>query len=278
MTNRRTGIVAALAATGMAVALGGCALLDATTYHEDRRYRLPATVSELSLRVGTADVEIVGSDTTTINVHERLSWSKERKPTTTHRHEGRTLVLSYACPDGIAIGVNICSVDYRIEMPRALAARIQADTGDIRLRALAGPLRITTDSGNVTATDLRGGNVDVTTDTGNIRLTGAGSVRARTDVGNVILARIQGRSVTAATDAGNIQIGYRADRVPDSVTATTDDGNVQITVPATVGYALDTRTRDDHNRPEVTGLRIDSGSPHRITVTTGYGNISVTAA
>lgn len=245
MANRRAaGTAAALAAglTGMTVALGGCDSLSAATYHEDRRYQLPGTVLGLSLRVDVADVEIVGSDTTTINVHERLSWSRERKPTATHHREGDTLMLGYTCPRGVVIGIDVCSVDYRIEMPRALAARIRADKGDIRVRALAGSLRITTDVGDITATDLRGGDVSLSSDTGDIR------------------------------------IGYRADRVPDSITATTDVGDIRITVPATVGYAINSRTDLDDRRPDVTGLRIDSSSPHRISVATGQGDIRLTAA
>ncbi|MBA9007704.1 DUF4097 family beta strand repeat-containing protein [Thermomonospora cellulosilytica] len=279
MANRRTGTVAALAAglTGMTVALGGCGTLGATTYHEDRRYQLPGSVTSLNLRLDAADVEIVGGDATTISVHERLSWSKGRKPTPGHRREGDTLVLDYTCPDGFTIGFNSCSVDYRIEVPRAMAARIHADTGDIRVRALAGPLHVTTDTGNVTATDLRGGNVNAATNTGDIRLTGAGSVQARTDVGNVTLDATQGRSVTAVTNTGNIRIGYRADRVPDSVTATADTGDVHITVPATVGYAFESRTEKDNDRPDITGIRVDSASEHRITVTTSWGDISLAA-
>ncbi|SEF91577.1 Putative adhesin [Thermomonospora echinospora] len=285
MANRLTGVAAlATGLTGLTVALSGCGPLGATTYHEDRRYEVSGGLKGLDLRLDTADVEIVGTDTDRISVHERLSWSKRLKPTTEHRREGDTLRLRYQCPDVFSIGFQNCEVDYRIQVPRAMAVKLHSDTGRIRIRGLAGAVQADADTGDIVATDLRGATVNVTADTGNILVSGAGSVQARADSGNVELLDLRGERAVATADSGNVVIAFVKDRPPTLVQARADSGNVIVRLPGGFSYALTQHAEGSPRwgsgapaagRPAAGDLTIDPASPRKVFVSADSGTVTV---
>lgn len=270
--------VAALAAslTAATVALGGCGVLDAATYHEDRKYELTGGLKALNVRLEEADVEIIGTDGDEVSVHEHLSWTEKLKPEPYHRREGDALVLGYRCPDVVSIGLSRCAVRYRIQVPRAMAATVRTGSGDIRVRGLAGALRAEVSSGDIVATDLRGGPVDASADSGDITVSGAGAVQARTDSGGIDLRDLRGDRARAEADSGTVRVVFAADRPPNLVQATSRSGRVIIKVPADVPYAL--LYQEWMGDPRITDITIDPNSPRRISARADSGSIDISAS
>ncbi|REE98595.1 DUF4097 family beta strand repeat-containing protein [Thermomonospora umbrina] len=260
MVNRLKGVAAlATGLIGVTAALSGCGSFGVTTYHEDRRYELPGNVASLDVRLDGADIEIVGTDSATISVHERLSWSKEQKPTPTHRREGDTLVLGYKCPEGFTIGFNECAVGYRLQVPRKMAAKVRTDSGNIRVRGTEGDLRAHADAGDIRVSELTGGTISASTDSGNIELT-----------------EVRAQRLTAHADAGDLTVRFRKDQPPNVVDLEADSGNIRLWLPTGANYRVDARTQS--GTPRVTDIVSDPKSGRSVTARTDAGDITVSGA
>ena len=80
-------------------------------------------------------------------VREQLQWLW-REPVVHTSVRGATLTVSGSCPD--TGPVNRCKADIDLAIPFDADVVVQGDSGDISAERLAGHLKLTTDSGDVT--------------------------------------------------------------------------------------------------------------------------------
>jgi hypothetical protein len=192
-------------------------------------------VHQISSPVGTlvvvshvGDVTVMGGNGPATSVTEQSSYSKT-PPVTTRTLSGRTLTVTYACPDQL-----VCAVSYVVQVPRDVTVQVTAGAGSIRLSGLAGSVTAKADVGLISATGLTGASVTLTTSAGSVSATFATppvTVRLLARVG-AITVRVP-VSVSYHVSA-NAHVGHATVSVPQSsssartIIATTDVGAILI--------------------------------------------------
>ncbi len=199
---------------------------------EDVERPVPAaTLTGLDL-AGSAPVTVVGADVDRVTVRMHVSHGI-RRTGHTERVDGSTLVLRSTCPNWLS---HHCQVDYRIEVPRDLAVRVDADNHGVELRDLDGDLHIENDNARIVGTDLRS------------------------------------HEVVAQNDNSSVELRFT--EAPDQIDVENDNGRITLVVPdLDEGYAV--TTQNDNGSTDV-GIRTDPDSPHSITVDNDNGRIEVT--
>ncbi|MEU1350931.1 DUF4097 family beta strand repeat-containing protein [Streptomyces sp. NPDC005775] len=195
-------VMAAVLSGGLA---SGCT---GKTSEESTSYTVDDHVTSLRVSTSGGRIAVVIGGGSSIRVTEEIRYDDE-KPATKHSTRGGELALSAPSDCGGGFGGGTCEVNYRVEVPKALAARLESDGGDIEVdRAVAG------------------------------RLT------ARSDGGSVKVGFAEApEAVDVASSGGNVTI-----RVPDSaytVDAATDGGSQQVKVRTDPGSAHRIRARSD---------------------------------
>ncbi|GAA2596916.1 DUF4097 family beta strand repeat-containing protein [Actinomadura fulvescens] len=260
-----------------AVVLSGCSIdLDGTKHHEERSYTVTGAVTTLKVDSDDGDVEVVGSDSPGVKVVERLTWSSEhRKPKPEHVTEGGTLRLRSRC-EGNVIGVSSCGISYRIQVPRGMALDLRNDDGALKVAGLRGTVRLSTDTGSITADNVQTTSLVAKTGDGGIKVSGqAAHTELRTDTGSISAAELRADRLVASTGDGSIRV--RLTTPPTDVDARTDTGSVELSVPATEPYKI-SLSSDTGGRHIVPPLADNSQASRTIKVTTGDGTIRVRPA
>lgn len=183
--------------TASTLAIAGCGTRIGTTTAQNS-YTITEPVTSLRIDNPVGNTEIEATDTNTVSVTEQLRYTGD-PPQTSSPVSGGRLSLSYTCP-GI-LDVNSCSVTYVLKVPRRLAVQIDGKVGVTTLTGLAGPLTLTSSTGNIDATGLTSA------------------------------------MVTARADAGTITLGFTAP--PTTVDAQAQVGSVTVRLPAGTAYAVD---------------------------------------
>ncbi|WP_344895645.1 DUF4097 family beta strand repeat-containing protein [Actinomadura meridiana] len=306
----RTLTITAVLVAGAAATLTGCGNLSFGTHHEDRAYTAPPGITALKIRSGGARVEITASDSPDIKVRERLSWSNgKNKPGPRHTVEDGTLTLSSKCARA-SIGYTKCSVSYRVQVPRTTPVEVDNDDGAIVASGLAGTVKLHTDNGRLTVTDLRATTVSLDTDDGAIQVSGrAKTVNLHTDSGSINTTGLTTDRLNASTSDGSIGLGGRAtvadvrtnsgsiggsELTSERVTAKTDDGDidlrlatapsnvratsasgtVRVHVPTDQAYAIDLSSNDGARRIDP-AVQQDSRSGRRLVLHSNDGDVCV---
>lgn len=145
-----------------------------------------------------------------------------------------------------------CSSSASVEVPPGTPVRLRTDSGDVTLRGLRGGAEVRTDSGGV-----------------NLLAVGGASVRVETGSGDVTATALEVRDLTAATGSGAVRLS--AARAPSSLAAATSSGEVALEVPD-VGYRVDAQT--DSGQPHVE-VRQDPRAARRLALQTGSGDVVV---
>ncbi|WP_121748261.1 hypothetical protein [Streptomyces sp. E2N166] len=181
--------VLTLAAGGLAT---GCEVGEEGARSERTSYDVSGKVSALDVRTPGGDVEVVAGDGSTVRVTEKVTYSGD-EPETEHATRGGTLLLTAG--DGCAAdgGASMCTVDYSLEVPRALAAVLESRGGDVSVSGLAGAPEVTSGGG------------EVTTD------------------------RLTSRRFTVAGDGGAVDARFTT--APDTVDVDTRAGDMSVRVP-----------------------------------------------
>ncbi len=223
--------------------------------HEERteRFNVPAaSLDGLFVSNDTGSVTIVGTDADEISVEAEVSNGLRH---TGFRREvvGSTLELHGSCP---VIGSMWCRVTYRIEVPRDLTIEVDADDGRVGVSNVDGDLRIESDNGSIELSDISG---RITVDSDNGRISGRNLISSVTNAGS---------------SNGSIELSYS--EPPDTVTASGDNGSIEVVVPdLDIGYDV---TADTSNGGEDLLVTNDPDSPHKITLETDNGSITVRSA
>ncbi|WP_246059754.1 DUF4097 family beta strand repeat-containing protein [Herbidospora galbida] len=145
---RMKSIAAAGLLAGSALVLTACGDLDldfGPRSEAVEKYDVTDAVSALRIESGSGDVVVTESARTGIAVTETLHYRGD-KPTDGHEVGNGTLTLSYTCED--------CSIDYDVQVPKGLNVKVDTGSGEITLRALSGPVDVSTGSGEVDASGL----------------------------------------------------------------------------------------------------------------------------
>jgi hypothetical protein len=183
---------------------------------------------------GSGDVVVVGDRRPGSGIVVRVRYTDGLLGNRHHeRRVGRRIELRADCPFLWSVR---CDVRIEVHGPPGLTVIAATDNGDVRLGHLSGTVRVSTDNGDVTGTDLRT------------------------------------PSLTSETDNGDVTLRFATP--PRRVSAASDNGDLQLRLPQgdDVAYALATRT---DNGDVDTPIRTDPGSPRTITATSDNGDIAI---
>jgi len=159
--------------------------------------------------------------------------------------------------DGNVIGVGdakdrwlLRGINLLVEIitPEDTEVRALADSGDIRIEGINGPVECETDSGQIEVANING-EVRASSDSGAIHIEGVkGAVDARADSGRIEAFEIAG-TIDATTDSGAVLVSQT---IVAPVCAKTDSGRIRVKLAAAGGYTV--RTRTDNGRIELPQL------------------------
>ncbi len=220
-TATATAIATAIAVA--AVLLSACSTL-APDRHREVSYGLSAPVHKLVIEGHTGSVRVTGGGST-VSVTERQNY-KSAPPHTTHTTTDGTLTLSYDCQD--------CGVDYDVRVPTGTTVTVTADTGDVSLTAIGGPVTASSDTGTVTGDQLATSQAHLTSETGDVRASfthAPATVYAATQTGSVDVTVPPGTpyAVHASAQTGKVHTGVaQADNSPHVITAKAETGDVTV--------------------------------------------------
>ncbi|MEV7442393.1 DUF4097 family beta strand repeat-containing protein [Streptomyces sp. NPDC091204] len=242
-TSRRL-VRTAVAVLGTGFVLTGCSFSDGPK----RTATADTTVTEAVTAVEVTDaragsIEVTAGTGTGVTVHRTVHYRGDTAPTPGQRVSAGVLTFSGGCSGS-------CYVDYRLEVPASAkvklesssgritvagvaAAEVEADSGDVRAERIAGPLKIRTSSGDITAAGLSGPSADVHSDSGDARMdftAAPTSVLAETSSGDVTLKVPQASyRFAVSTTSGARDIGLAEDPAATSrLSAKTTSGDVRI--------------------------------------------------
>jgi hypothetical protein len=181
---------------------------------------LTQSVSEVRFSNDSGDVKIAVGDT--FEVRRTVGYGDD-KPGKTYRMDGDALVLE-ACQE------RDCWVSYDVTVPEGTKVSGHADSGNVEVAGVV-TANVQAESGDVTVRDVAG-EVNASAQSGNVDLSGiGGAVVAEAESGNVTVGTTEAVAVTANTSSGNIDVTvpdakYKVDirtDVPDN--STNDLGN-----------------------------------------------------
>ncbi|MFE2288253.1 DUF4097 family beta strand repeat-containing protein [Streptomyces sp. NPDC059443] len=239
----------AAASTAVALAAGllltGCSL----SIGPQKSASSDATVSEAVTAVAvpdarSGDIKVTVGSGPGVVVHRTVHYRGDTKPEPAQQVSGGVLTLTNGdCS-------NQCSVDYRLEVPASAKVELHSDSGDITVTGvaaaglesssgevkadgIAGPLKIRTSSGEITAGNLSGQAVEARSDSGAVTLAFAkapASVAVESTSGS---AKLKVPSapyrVDVSTDSGARKITIPTDpSAPSHLSAKTTSGDIQI--------------------------------------------------
>jgi hypothetical protein len=276
MVNKSLALVVAGAVT---LSLSSCVQFVEHSFSDD--HTVDSGVSSVRMQNGSGDVKVRYREGGATTIHRVVVHRRDEKPSgDTHRVEGDVLVLG-GCGDN-------CSVNYEVWVPSAnvrvlgevgsgdvevagvASVEVNAGSGNVVVRDIAGPVRVETGSGDVRINDVAG---DVTSKAGSggIRLDGVkGSVVVDSGSGDIDGKRMSG-GVTADTGSGGVRLELVS---PQSVRAHSGSGDVTVRVPAGP-YRVDAVA--GHGTRDV-GVTDDSKAEHELWVRADTGDVSVRAA
>jgi hypothetical protein len=221
--------------TGVMVVTGGLLLsgcdwgdIDATTVNDQET--LDRSISEVRFANDSGDVKITVGDH--LEVRRRVGYH-DTKPGKTYRVDGDALVLE-ECEE------RDCWVDYDVTVPEGTKVSGHVDSAKVELVGVASA-NVEAESGDVTVRDVAG-EVNATAESGNVDLSGiGGAVVAGAESGNVTVHLESAANVTASASSGNVEVvvpsgKYQVKASADSGDVTNDLGN------STSGPTLDLRT------------------------------------
>jgi hypothetical protein len=152
-------------------------------------------------------------------------------------------------------GINLL---VEILTPEDTDIRALADSGDIRIEGVGGPVDCETDSGQIEVSFI-GSEVRASTDSGGIRILGVkGAVDARTDSGRIEALEVAG-TIDANTDSGSIQVSQT---VVAPVCVHSDSGRIRVKLADGGGYTV--RAKTDGGRIELPVVGRARSSRHEL--------------
>lgn len=211
------GIKHAVAAT--AVVAGGLSLTacdwagaGGTTFEESEG--ISQSITEVRFANDSGDVKITVGDAT--EVKRIVRYGGDKPGESSRVEDGSTLVLQ-ECP------VRDCRISYEVTVPEGTKVSGTAESGNIELYGVASA-NVEAQSGNVTVRDVAG-DVNASVQSGSLDLTGiGGAVVAGAESGDVTVGLTSAADITASTSSGSIDVTVPAGDY--EVRADADSGSV----------------------------------------------------
>lgn len=222
---RHKTMAVAGAVLGISLVASACDLrFDFNGQQAVESYDVKDKVAVIEAHTGSGDILVSESDRTGVHVTETLHWNGD-KPADGHSVDGDTLTLAYKCDN--------CSVDYKVEVPRGLAVKIDTGSGDVTLRNLSGQVNASTGSGDVDARGLAAEQVKARAGSGDVTLRFSAvptQVQAETGAGDSRLWVPDGAyNVNASTGSGDRKIEVLDDdSAPHTITVRTGSGDAEV--------------------------------------------------
>ncbi|MFF3438901.1 DUF4097 domain-containing protein [Streptosporangium sp. NPDC002721] len=226
----RKNMLVAGAVVGSMFVLSGCDL--ALDFRERRQevvsYDVTGRLTALDVATDSGDIVVTESDREAVHVTETIHWRGAR-PTPSHPVNGGTLTLRDECRGN-------CSVDYKVEIPRGLTARLDTGSGTITMRGLTGETNATSGSGDIEAGGLTSKRFTAEAGSGDVEARFSAppeGVRIETGSGDVVAyLPKEGYDVTAETGSGEKTVEVTEDPAsPRKVTLKTGSGDAQVLLP-----------------------------------------------
>ncbi|MFC0599908.1 DUF4097 family beta strand repeat-containing protein [Streptomyces palmae] len=145
-----------------------------------------------------------------------------------------------------------CGVDYDVRVPTGTTVSVTTDTGDVSLTGVSGSATARTDTGDVSLTAM------------------GGPVTAGSNTGDVSGIRLKAARARLSTQTGGVRATFS--NAPSAVHATSQTGGVRIAVPPGAPYAV--RAEAQTGKVDVR-IEQDDNSPHTITAKTQTGDVTV---
>jgi hypothetical protein len=191
----------------------------------------------------------------------------------------RSTVTRRITPAGVTVSAGchfvtgVCSFTAQVGLPAGVQASLSNASGDMTLRALASRVDVVAGSGDVHPYDLSG-PVSIQDNSGDV--TGAGlsgpQVVVKSGSGDIVIGGLTSADVTASNASGDVVLTFT--KVPDRVSVSASSGDVRLQLPpGPASYQVSASTSSGNRAVNVP---VSSASPHRIIVTDGSGDISIT--
>jgi hypothetical protein len=172
----------------------------------------------------------VGADTGQVRLTGQLDWTRHAPVVVDRRTDGgRVLSLSYRCA-----AASPCTGTFRLVVPRHTAVVLRQPSGHVIMSGLAGPLRITARSVDISATGLRSPSLVAAITSGHLGATFAAAPR---QVGITLtsaqatlwLPASAAYAVSQQVTAGYVHVGIpQAAASARTVTATVSSGELEL--------------------------------------------------
>jgi DUF4097 and DUF4098 domain-containing protein YvlB len=246
----RPVLVTLIAVAVLLLAGGGSWALSWATRHTETHTRTIPAASTIEIEGESGDIVVVGSDRSDVLLTTKESRSIFGRP---HSHidtGGGRLRLDGGCSEFEIWGADGgCSVNYRLEVPRATTVHLVARSGDVSAEDLGGDADLQTRSGDVDAVRV------------------FGTLRLQTRSGDVD-ADSSSTDIDASSTSGDVDVRARN---ATRVRAQTTSGDVHVSVPDRA-YAVRTRavSGDEH-----VDVHVDDSAPRSIDASTTSGDVHV---
>jgi Toastrack DUF4097 len=229
---------------------GAGAALSRVTEHTETQTRTFAAAPTVVIATNSADVNIVASDRSDVQVTTREQRSVWGGGHIRMRGDAGGLELRDRCHD-LPIVEDPCHVSVHLDVPRNTSVRVVTGTGDLR------------------AEHLEGG-ADLSSATGDMHVLGVrGPVRVHAETGDVeVVAPAPDISVRTATGDVAIVASH-----PQTIRARAATGDIVLVVPD-LTYAVDAQSDVGDDKVLV---RRDDASPRKLQARTDTGDVIVSA-
>lgn len=186
----------------------------------------------VTLDLGSSDVDVVrGSQGSTVRVERTDKFAFGRAARVERTIVSGRLRLQSRCPSTV---LHACSADYRVIVPDNVPVDVRTGSGAVRFADYRGSARISTNSGDISASGYCGFMLQARTESGNVTTTTAcppPELSLRSTSGSVSAVVPKGRyEVDAASSGGSLQVSglTQVSDSPFSIEAVSNTGDVRV--------------------------------------------------
>jgi Putative adhesin len=223
-----TGVVLTTCGFGLMAVMSA----DSKTETDTQQQSYQHAVSRIELDIDTGDITLATGAAGQVSVERRLLWSTTR-PGYEESWQGDTLRIRSPCETkGEFPGLGRrCSTSFSLRVPPDVAVEVIVRSGTIRVKDVVGPLRLSTQDGDVQVTN------------------GSDRIWARTQRGEITATGLRCTQADARAESGNVNLEFAT--APELVKAAAEFGDVDVAVPRLAqgaeGYQVRTEQHDDRN-------------------------------